>query len=202
MQRETPATSLHSSFESEAFNIPPAILEANPSILTPVSVGDLLPAIASMSPLTLANRLGGNPPAPPTVVPVAGPVGEIVGVSAHTINSIASSLQNLPTVVGTGIPANTATERSSSRNSYSPAMSDSGISVDAASNSSVPGATGQGSQQAIAAADLAKLGTVSINSQGECCPAPQPLCTNYSVLTCVKACCMRVPSLQRVLIFG
>ena len=123
--------------------------------------------------MTLANNMLNAPPAPGVgAVPAGAHVGEIAGVSAHTINSIASSLQNLPSVVGTGITAGTGTERSSSRNSYSPAMSDSGISVDAASNSSGPGATGQASQQAITAAALAKLGTVSVNSQGkQCFPA-------------------------------
>ncbi len=62
----------------------------------------------------------------------------IADVSAHTINSIASSLPGI--LPGAGVPSGgtmtTLTERSASRNSYSPSMSDSGISVDASSNSS------------------------------------------------------------------
>ena len=87
-------------------------------------------------------------------------VFSLSAVSPHTINSIASSLQNL-TTGGSGGPSASVIERSLSRNSYSPAMSDSGISVGAASNSS------GSNQPAINVAALAKLGTVNVNAQGK-----------------------------------
>ena len=65
--------------------------------------------------------------------------------SANAVNSIASSIQ-----------ANLPSHRCSSRNSYSPAMSDSGISVDAGSKRS-------NNSGVINLAALAKLGTISVN---------------------------------------
>lgn len=155
-----PGASLHSSFEGEGFAIPPSILDSADQLgIAPVTVSDLLPAIASLSMAAQQQQpsMGGH---------VAGAHSEIAGVSAHTIHSIASSLQNLPSVVGAGggIAAAAGTERSSSRNSYSPTMSDSGISVDAASNSSGPAGVTQANP--ISAAALAKLGNINVNNQG------------------------------------
>lgn len=67
-----------------------------------------------------------------------------------------------PPLGGTSISSSlTETARSFSRNSHSPAMSDSGVSMDAGS-----GGSGSNTPQ-VNLAQLAKMGTLSLNSQGE-----------------------------------
>lgn len=134
--------SLHSSFENEGITLPTGLLSPHADeVLTPVTVPAAF--IPNLPPLTL----------PSTSLP-PGPSGLPSTVSPQTISNIASSIQSL------SIGQQTTVERSASRNSYSPAMSDSGISVDAGSN-----ASGVHPQQVNVAA-LAKLGTVSVNQQG------------------------------------
>ncbi len=67
---------------------------------------------------------------------VTSGASNIAGVSAQTINSIASSLTGILPAAAAHGTGTTSVERSASRNSYSPSMSDSGISVDAGSNNS------------------------------------------------------------------
>jgi hypothetical protein len=140
--QESPLASPHNSFENEGINLPSGLLGEEP-IMPVVSSAEFMPTLPSLTPLSLPSI------AASTTVGINSIAVGIAGISAQTIHSIASSIQNLPNV-----------ERSSSRNSYSPAMSDSGISVDAASNSS------GNNQPTISLASLAKLGNVDINQRG------------------------------------
>ena len=85
---------------------------------------------------------------PPLSIPGIVSLPSTTGLQSDTVNSIASSIQ-----------ANIPPERCSSRNSYSPAMSDSGISVDT-------GSTSSNNSGLINLTALAKLGTISVNAQG------------------------------------
>ena len=135
----------HNSFENEGINLPSGILGEEP-MMPVVTSTEYIPSLPSLAQITMPNM---PPSAPMGINSIAA---SIAGISAQTIHSIASSIQNLPNV-----------ERSSSRNSYSPAMSDSGISVDAASNSSHSG----NNQPTISLASLAKLGNVDVNQRGK-----------------------------------
>ncbi|KAK2170524.1 hypothetical protein LSH36_2g03012 [Paralvinella palmiformis] len=141
--KESPSVSPHNSFENEGITLPAGLL-GDEAILPSVTAADYLPPLPSLTPLTLPNM------ATTAAAAISSIAAGIAGISAQTMQSIASSIQNLPNV-----------ERSSSRNSYSPAMSDSGISVDAVSNSSGNNQTG------ISLSSLAKLGTVSVNDRGQ-----------------------------------
>ena len=128
------ASSLQSSFETEGYALPPGILSPeNPGLPHPSSAPEFLPSITSMPPISMPSMS----------------LGSSSSVSNHTITSIASALGNMAGV-----------ERSASRNSHSPAMSDSGISVDTSSGSGA-------STPMVNLGALGKLGNVSINSQGE-----------------------------------
>ena len=85
---------------------------------------------------------------PPLSIPGIVSLPSMTGLQSDTVNSIASSIQ-----------AKIPPERCSSRNSYSPAMSDSGISVDT-------GSTSSNNSGLINLTALAKLGTISVNAQG------------------------------------
>ena len=139
MQDDSAVTQLHSSFESEGITLPGSMVPADAALLN--HPADLAHGLANLALPSLASA-------------------SLPGVSAQTINSIASSIQSLTGVVPT-LPGATAVERSASRNSNcSPAMSDSGISVDAASN-------GSGNQQTMVTfSALRRLGQVNANSSG------------------------------------
>ena len=151
--QESPDTSLDSPTDSDCFALPPGVLDADaalPPTVAPVGVPVRRPDDFRSPPLC--------PPAPLPSQRSGG--GGVPIVSAQTIKSIASSIQNLPPVVGGGGAGRGGVERSLSRSSYSPAMSDSGISVDA-------GSSGSGSNQSLAnLAALAKLGAVNVNGHG------------------------------------
>ena len=128
-QMDSPDVSLNSPVAVDSFVLPPSIRGAGKAIL-PSTQSDFAPSLPGLSPLSLPN--------------LPNPMASAISmVTAQAINNIATSIQNLPA----------AAERSSSRSSYSPAMSDSGISVDTGSN-------GSGSA-------LSKLGTLNVNEQGE-----------------------------------
>lgn len=81
-----------------------------------------------------------------------GPIGEF---------NFPHSLSNMPpSAIPIGRSRSTIESRSHSRNSHSPAMSDSGISVDASSTNS------NSSAPLVNIAALAKLGTVGYSAQG------------------------------------
>ncbi|CAH1777460.1 unnamed protein product [Owenia fusiformis] len=135
-RQETSPNSLQSSFDTETFNLPGGLL--SPDVLPSVTTTDLLSqasALTDLPPLSLGNL---------------GQLGTTTSVMS-SMSSIANAITSLPS----------AGERSASRNSHSPAMSDSGISVDASSGSS--GA----STPMINLAALTKLGTINMNSQGQ-----------------------------------
>ena len=140
---------LHTSLESEGIHLPTALL-GNSEMLPKLSHLSTLPPL-SMPPLNTVTNLPAptvTPEVPSRMTPTLP--ANLAGVSAQTINSIATSIQNL------------GAERSSSRNSYSPAMSDSGISVDAASSNS------SGTNQPIIdMGALSRLGAVSVNNSGK-----------------------------------
>ena len=104
---------------------------------------NLLPSVSSPDFSSLCSL-------PPLSIPSL-PLG---GMSGDAISSMA----------GLASSSALATDKSSSRNSYSPAMSDSGISLDAGSS----GTAGQPSppQGPVNIVALAKLGTVNVNGQG------------------------------------
>ena len=103
---------------------------------------DMMPGLKSLTPLSIPNLASGLPMTNTMSV-----------ISPHTINNIASSMANLPP------------ERSSSRNSYSPGMSDSGISVDTSSTSSAV------NNNTINFATLSKMGSISFGPQGKNIPS-------------------------------
>ena len=145
---ETPVASLHSSFENENLSLPgmSGVLGADAGVIPAIPGTDLL---SSLPPLSLPN------------VDIGSLAGNLAGISVQAINNIASSIQSLQSAPAVSAPQVVPGERSSSRNSYSPAQSDSGISVDNAS-------TGSGSREsAMTLAGLAKLGPVSVNGQGK-----------------------------------
>jgi len=100
----------------------------------------------SLSPL---NSLGGLVP-PDLAASIVTSLSGMSGLGGHGVG------MGLPLQFGAGV------ERSLSRNSYSPAMSDSGISVDAASSGS---AVSPGFNLHL----LAKLGNIGVNTLGEYC---------------------------------
>lgn len=103
-----------------------------------------------MPPAAGASFLPGLQSLPPLSIPGVGTLPSMTGgPPSGPVNSIASSIQ-----------ANLPPERCSSRNSYSPAMSDSGISVDT-------GSTSSNNSGLISLEALAKLGTISVNAQGK-----------------------------------
>ena len=132
LQMDSPDISLHSPVSVDSFVLPTSIRGAGKAIL-PSTQSDFAPSLSGLPPLS-------HPNIPSIPNPMANAISM---VTAQAINNIATSIQNLPA----------AAERSSSRSSYSPAMSDSGISVDTGSN-------GSGSA-------LSKLGTLNVNEQGE-----------------------------------
>ena len=107
----------------------------NPSgVLSGVHSPDVVPDLQNLTPLSI-----------PNLTSIANTLSVIY---PHTINNIASSMANLPP------------DRSSSRNSYSPAMSDSGISMDAASTCSAT------NNNMVNFATLSKMGSISFGAQG------------------------------------
>ncbi|XP_064608306.1 brain tumor protein-like isoform X2 [Liolophura sinensis] len=135
---ETQTSSLQSSFENEVFTLPP-VMGVDGSVIPPVSAPDFLPQIHSLTPMSLPS--------------VTLPSPEMPGMMPMT-----SLPRSLPTPV---IGSHSIPDTSLSRNSQSPAMSDSGISVDAASNSSNSNAP------LLSISALAKMGSINFNSQGQ-----------------------------------
>lgn len=133
--------SIHSSFENEGFTLPHGMLSPDHALLPPVSAPEFIPQMPPIMPPSLSSShhdvatLHGLTSAPPVSMPVA-----ITG-GTQTIMPDVHSL---------------------SRNSHSPAMSDSGISVDAGSTNSTSSAP------LFNIAALAKLGPIGFNSQGKC----------------------------------
>ena len=134
--------------------------------------------MASHLPFTLdgIDLLGGGnkPVSPPLLAPMANTdfaatLGSISPLLPDLAASVVASYSNYSASVAphAAVVAGAASfhplppfaERSLSRSSYSPAMSDSGISVDAASNGSAS------SQLSLGA--LAKLGPFGMNNQGQ-----------------------------------
>ena len=101
------------------------------SVLPPVSVPDFMPAMTNLPPLNLTAM-------PPLSCSLSS-------VAAESISSMASSMPNC----------------CPSRNTHGPAMSDSGISMDAGFTSSAS------NHSLVNPAGLSKLGSVNVNSHGE-----------------------------------
>lgn len=124
-------SSLHSSFENEGFSLPPGVLS---------------PDLPQVSATDLSNLQTVTP------VPITG--------CGSLVNPLRVSSDSSP--IGIAITgAHNIPENSLSRSSHSPAMSDSGISVDAASTNSAPSAP------LFNLTNLAKLGNSTFNGQGE-----------------------------------
>ena len=122
-------------FGGDAFTVPqPCRINPVEALSAMANPADILPGLQNLPPLSIPN--------------ITSLANTLSTVSPQTINSIAASMQNLPP------------ERSSSRNSYSPAMSDSGISMDAASNSS------NNNGGMVNFATLSKMGSINFNAQG------------------------------------
>lgn len=150
-QLERPLSSLHSSFENEGFNLPSGVLSPEPSMMRQTSAQDLIHNhFRTITPVSMRST-------------TPGPIGSIPA-------SIASAIAGSQTVH--------EHSASLSRNSHSPAMSDSGISVDAASNNSGSSA----SMMNVAA--LAKLQSVGIPQTpvGTTPPSISQSDTNFSSL--------------------
>lgn len=127
---ERPSSSLHSSFENEGLNLQSGIISPDTTIMPPVNPNYFMNMTPVSQPST--NMVDFTYPNFANVQP-----GQLIGRSRSTVEG-----------------------RSLSRNSHSPAMSDSGISMDAGStnsNSSVP---------LVNIAALAKLGSVAYSAQG------------------------------------
>ncbi|CAE1322724.1 unnamed protein product [Acanthosepion pharaonis] len=123
-------SSLHSSFENEGFSLPPGVLS---------------PDLPQVSATDLSNLQTVTP------VPITG--------CGSLVNPLRVSSDSSP--IGIAITgAHNIPENSLSRSSHSPAMSDSGISVDAASTNSAPSAP------LFNLTNLAKLGNSTFNGQG------------------------------------
>ena len=107
----------------------------NPGSISPDDIPGFMPSLSNLTPPSLPDL-------------TANIVTSLSNLSVHpNLSNLTPSLHNLPYV-----------ERSLSRNSYSPSMSDSGISVDAASASN--------NHSLLNLQALIKLGTVALNSQG------------------------------------
>ncbi|XP_074650430.1 protein meiotic P26-like [Tubulanus polymorphus] len=154
---ETQVSSLQSSFDTDAFSLPSGVL-------SPVNA-----TLLSLNTIPQTSVTGGAAAAvqtPTDFMPVQNPVSHLppLSLSVSIPNTITpppliSSMSNITGSMGSGIAA--ITERSLSRSSHSPAMSDSGISLDASSG-------GSGSNTPLVnLATLARLGTVNINPQGQ-----------------------------------
>jgi hypothetical protein len=149
-------SSLQSSFEGEQF--------ATGGVLSP-----LIAAVAS----EFLPGLGGIGSASPDLVSSITAAAGISGLSSAHGTSIGalSGLGPTASVAQVAVQASsmhsgppTFPERSLSRNSYSPAMSDSGISMDAASTGSLAGLSAQGFNLNA----LSKLGPpFALNAQGK-----------------------------------
>ncbi|KAK2163597.1 hypothetical protein NP493_1453g00037 [Ridgeia piscesae] len=138
VKADSPDISLSSPVDMDSFVLPTAVLGAGKAILSSTQT-DFAPGLAGLPPLSMPS--------------LTNPLSSAISmVTVQAINNIATSIQNLPAA---------APERSSSRSSYSPAMSDSGISVDTGSSSS--GST----QSVINLSALSKLGTLNVNGQGQ-----------------------------------
>ncbi|XP_071124967.1 B-box type zinc finger protein ncl-1-like isoform X2 [Mytilus edulis] len=139
-QPERPSSSLHSSFENEGFNMPPHMMNDHSMMPPPMSSASYMSNNMSNNLLqeTEANNMG-------------------LGLTnVGNFHNIGSSMN--PPMHGaiTGGTQSMVEGSSLSRSSHSPAMSDSGISVDAASNNS--GSSVQPMFNNIAA--LAQMGSV------------------------------------------
>jgi len=148
--------SVHSAVDGDHLGLAAAAGTAvTASSLNPVSAGLITQAMAELLPglagLTVSHDLTASI-GRATAVPASS------GGSASIVGSL-SIQPSLPTEHGVA----NYTGRTLSRNSYSP-MSDSGISVDAASTGSVAAA----GSQAFSAALSKLLPPLSANSQGEC----------------------------------
>ena len=122
---------------SERLGLPPGLMDpTGGSVLTAVRGANFMQSMPGIPPLSLNS--------------ISSSLASSISVATDTINSMTNTLPTL------------SSERSSSRNSYSPAMSDSGISVDAASTSS------SSTQPLVNLANFSKLGgtNISVNPQG------------------------------------
>ncbi|XP_062577150.1 formin-J-like isoform X1 [Saccostrea cucullata] len=128
-QLERPLSSLHSSFENEGFSLPSGVLSPDQGIMRQTSTQEMIHShFRTITPVSMRS----NTP---------GPIGTIPASMASAMAGSQAMHEH-----GTSL----------SRNSHSPAMSDSGISVDAASNNSGSSA----SMMNVAA--LAKLHSVGL----------------------------------------
>ena len=132
---ERPLSSLHSSFENEAFSLHSGVLSPDTTLMPPPQLTDFMNQMSM----------------PPVSMP--GPIGDL------TFPGLPHA-HGPPHPIVSGISHTALEGRSCSRNSHSPTMSDSGISVDAASTNS------NSSAPLVNIAALAKLGTVGYSSQG------------------------------------
>lgn len=131
--------STHSSFD-ESFTLPPgsSLNSSSNSVMTPLFAGT---AVAEF-------------------IPSLNPLPQLTSpLQADLASSIAANLTGEAglTNMGHGLPF---IERSISRNSYSPALSDSGISMDAVGNGSAA------NQSVFNIGALAKFGQFGVNAQG------------------------------------
>ncbi|XP_046377272.1 B-box type zinc finger protein ncl-1-like [Haliotis cracherodii] len=137
MKIDTQLSSLHSSFDNDAFSLPHGVLSPTSSMMaTRSSISDFMPSLRCITPVSIN--------------------GSVVD-SLHNMVSVPPPIGRC--ISGVGHPS--SQDSSLSRNSHSPAMSDSGISVDAASTGSSQSAT------MINIAAMAKLGSVGFNNQGQ-----------------------------------
>ncbi|KAK3099629.1 hypothetical protein FSP39_007220 [Pinctada imbricata] len=127
---ERPLSSLHSSFENEAFPMPSGVISPDNMTMLPAADGDFVQQFRTITPVSMTS----------TMQP---PIGTKSNVPSKIIlpGSITGGTQVLQE--GTCL----------SRSSHSPAMSDSGISVDNTSNNS-----GSSASMSMNVAALAKLG--------------------------------------------
>ena len=133
---ERPLSSLHSSFENEGFSLHSGVLSPDTTLMPPPQLTDFMQHMSM-----------------PPVSAVPGAIGDM---NFQSLNQGAShGVPMIPSMAQTALEG-----RSISRNSHSPTMSDSGISVDAASTNS------NSSAPLVNIAALAKLGTVGYSSQG------------------------------------
>ena len=170
-------SSLQSSFENEGFSLPSGMLSdhhddnhsqivdhhlsqqhhPHPQQHTDPTGGHLSPLGTSDFAQHLQNipmsfqAMSSTHTPPPSLSNMAAP-NSMGGGGVNTMGN------NISNTMSSGL---TETVRSFSRNSHSPAMSDSGVSLDASS-----GGSGSNTPQ-VNLAQLAKMGNVSINNQGE-----------------------------------
>lgn len=146
-------TSLQSSFEGEQFAMSPLIAAAVAS--------DFLPGYSGIT-----NAISSASPDLVTTMAAIGGLSSMHGNGIGSLSGIGSAISAAQASMSSSSHhggQSAFPERSLSRNSYSPAMSDSGISMDAASTGSLAGLSAQGFNLNA----LSKLGPpFALNAQG------------------------------------